>query len=65
MLSQNHSLKPFNTLGLEINADVILPVTTGEELRKARAYSRLASKPFLLLGGVMSFFLMISMVWLH
>ncbi|GAA0489144.1 MULTISPECIES: UDP-N-acetylmuramate dehydrogenase [Tatumella] len=51
MLSQNHSLKPFNTLGLEINADVILPVTTGEELRKARAYSRLASKPFLLLGG--------------
>lgn len=51
MLSQNHSLKPFNTLGLEINADVIFPVTTGEELRKAWAYSRSASKPFLLLGG--------------
>lgn len=51
MLSPTHSLKPFNTLGLEISADEIVLAATAEELLQAWQHSQALGKPFLLLGG--------------
>ncbi len=51
MLSATHSLKPFNSLGLEISADRIILAETAEELLDAWQQSQAAGKPFLLLGG--------------
>lgn len=51
MSNPTHSLKPFNTLGLDIHADEIIRAESSADLRKAWDYSRSVNKPFLLLGG--------------
>ena len=51
MSNPTHSLKPFNTLGLDIHADEIIRAKSAADLRKAWDTSRSADKPFLLLGG--------------
>lgn len=46
-----HSLKTFNTLGLDISADHIIEAETAAELKQAWDLSQTTSQPFLLLGG--------------
>lgn len=51
MPNATHSLKSFNTLGLDIGADEIIEAESAAALKRAWDLSQAQDKPFLLLGG--------------
>lgn len=51
MPNATHSLKSFNTLGLDISADEIIEAESAIALKRAWDLSQVQDKPFLLLGG--------------
>jgi UDP-N-acetylmuramate dehydrogenase len=50
-MQENFSLKPFNTFGVDVNAQYFTEASSIEELKAAIQFSRSQSLPLLILGG--------------